>query len=95
MNTIENLLDNRLVNAEVIWTRVSGMVVPTNAIKKDEEKGYDYVTAVNGGEYTDIPVTIVISSDSICIVESMTNEKKQELGLTTNQKLNVYDQLLI
>lgn len=94
-NGIENLLDNRLVNAEVIWTRVSGMVVPTNAIKKDEEKGYDYVTAVNGGEYTNIPVKTVILSDSICIVENMTAEKKEELGIKINQKLSIYDQLMI
>lgn len=94
-NGIENFLDNRFVNVEVIWTRVSGMAVPNDAIKRNEEKGYDYVTSVNGGEYTDIPVTIVISSDSICIVESMSNEKKEELGLSVNQKLNVYDQLLI
>ena len=93
-NSIENFVDNRTLNVEVVWTSVEGMAVPKNAMYRNDEKGYDFVTIVTGGEYTNIPVKIVISSDNMCIVENYEEEELQSLGIEDTVDLNVYDMLL-
>ena len=93
-NSIENFVDNRTLNVEVVWTSVEGKAVPKNAMYRNDEKGYDFVTIVTGGEYTNIPVKIVISSDNMCIVENYEEEELQSLGIEDTVDLNVYDMLL-
>lgn len=94
-NGIENLVDLRTLSTEVVWKKVSGMAVPKTAIKKNEEKNYDYVTLVYGTQYIEVPINIVIESDNICIVENLSKEEKEKLGITTTFILELYDKLLI
>ncbi len=95
-NGIENIIDHRLVNLEIIWDKKEGMAVLKDAIKRNEQNTYDYVTVVNGGEYLHVPVKIISSNEGICIVDNFTTEEKKELGIEDNKnKINLYDILVI
>lgn len=93
---IENIIDHRTINLEVIWDKTEGMAVLKNAIKRNEQDTYDYVTVVNGGEYLHVPVKIVSSNEGICIVENFNSEEKETLGISDNKnKISLYDILVI
>lgn len=94
-NEIDNIVDYRKLSCEVVWKTQSGMAIPTNAIYKDEEKGYDYVLMVYGAEYIRVPINIVASSDSIVIADNLEKEEIESLGLDPIFKIELYDQLVI
>lgn len=94
-NGIENLVDLRTVNTEVVWKKVFGMAIPKTAVKTNEEKNYKYVTLVYGTQYIDVPIKIVIESDNICIVDNLSKEEKSNLGITSSFILELYDKLVI
>lgn len=95
-NGIENIVDHRSINLEIIWDKKEGMAVLKDAIKRNEQDTYDYVTVVNGGEYLHVPVKIISSNEGICIVDNFTNEEKKELGIEDNKnKISLYDILVI
>ena len=94
-NGIEDLIDNRLLDVEIIWNREEGMAVLKNAIKRNTEDTYYYVTLVNGGQYMDIPIKIVSSSDTVCIVTNFSKEERESLNITTTSTLQMYDVLVV
>ncbi|MDO4282133.1 MAG: HlyD family efflux transporter periplasmic adaptor subunit [Clostridia bacterium] len=94
-NGIEELVDLRTISTEVVWKKVSGMAVPKTAIQRNEEKGYSYVTLVYGTQYIEVPIKVSIESDNVCIVENLSKEEKEKLGITTTFILELYDKLLI
>lgn len=94
-NGIESLVDLRTISVEVVWKKVFGMAIPKSAIKKNEEKGYSYVTLVYGTQYIDVPIKIEIESDNTCIVDNLTKEEKEKLGISTSYVLDLYDKLVI
>lgn len=94
-NDMESLVDARAMNVEVIWTKVTGMTVPNTALKKDENTTYDYITVIKGGDYVDVPVSVKIASDSICVIENLTEAKRKELNIANTNTFSLYDQVLI
>lgn len=92
-NSISDVLDSREIGAEIIWTKEEGMVVPNESIKNIND--INYVTLVTGGEYIDIPIKVVISNDTISIVENYTSDEKIQYGINCEYILERYDQLLI
>lgn len=93
-NGIESIIDARILNIEVTWVKVTGEAVLLDGIKKDSA-GYDYITIITKGKYVKIPITIKIASDSICIIENMSIEKRKELNITDTDTFNLYDQVII
>jgi hypothetical protein len=94
-NGIENIIDSRIINLEVIWTKTKGMAILTEAIRKDTSEAYDYITIIKGGQYIKIPIEIKISSDSICIIENISKERRKELNITNTDTFSLYDQVVI
>ncbi|MEG2311028.1 MAG: HlyD family efflux transporter periplasmic adaptor subunit, partial [Clostridia bacterium] len=94
-NGVENIIDAREIPIEIIWTKKTGMAIPTSSIKKAQNSEYEYVTSVNGSQYLDIPIETILSSDSISIVTSMKKEKREELKIDNKNELELYDQLVI
>lgn len=94
-NGIENIIDSRTINLEVIWTKTKGMAILTEAIRKDTSEAYDYITIIKGGQYIKIPIEIKISSDSICIIENISQERRKELNITNTDNFSLYDQVVI
>lgn len=50
---------------------------------------------ISGGEYIEVPIKIIISNDTIGIVDNYSEEELTELGITSNSKIKRYDQLVI
>ena len=94
-NEIDDVIDYRKLSCEIVWNTFSGMAVPMNSIYNNEEKGYSYVLMVYGADYVEVPVKILQSSDSIAIVENLTQEELNSFGYTKGFVLELYDELVI
>ncbi len=94
-NGIESICDLRTMDIEIVWKKISGMTIPKEAIHKNIEKNYDYVTLVYGSQYVEVPIEIVIEKDGFCVVENVENSIKEQLGLSTYFILENYDKIVI
>lgn len=94
-DNIENIYEVRNLSVEVVWKRVDGLVLPLNALHYDEIKNYYYVEILKYGEYSIVPVEIKISSDTIAVIDNMSNEKLQELGIEKPYKIKLYDRIVV
>ncbi len=86
-NGIENIINSRECEVEVVWTTYEGLVVPIKAIKEKDDKSY--VTIITRGEYVDIPVKVQRKNKTYAIVE---NYEKENIN---DYILERYDQVLI
>lgn len=87
-NGIENIIDDRECELEIVWTDYEGLVVPIKAIKENSE-GKNYVTIVTRGEYVDIPVKVQRKNTTYAIVE---NYEKENIN---DYILERYDQVVM
>lgn len=87
-NGIENIVDSRECEIEVVWTTYEGLVVPIKAIKENE-KEEKIVTIVTRGEYIDIPVKVQRENTTYAIVE---NYEKESIN---DYVLERYDQVVM
>lgn len=94
-DNIENIYESRMLSVEVIWKKIEGLVLPIKALKYNEQKNYYYVITLKYGEYTEIPVEVRISSDTLAIIKNMEDDKIQELGLKDTYKIKLYDRIII
>ena len=94
-NEIDDIIDYRKLSCEIVWNTFSGMAIPINAIYTSEEKGYSYVLMVYGADYVEVPIKILQSSDSIAIVDNLTQEELDNIGYTRGFILELYDELVI
>ena len=94
-NEIDDVIDYRKLSCEIIWNTFSGMAIPMNAIYTNEEKGYSYVLMVYGTEYVEIPIKVLQSSDSIAIVDNLSQDELSNIGYTREFILELYDELVI
>ena len=93
-NGIEDIVDARALSLNIVWKRVSGIAVPKHYIKENKEKNYSYVTMLHAGEYIDIPVDIIIESDNVCIIDNMSKEDIEKLGIESKTSIELYDQII-
>lgn len=94
-NEIDNLVDYRKLSCEVVWNTVSGMAVPLNSIYTEETQGYEYVLMVYGTDYVKVPINIIAKSDSIALVENVSEDEYKKYNLDSTFKLELYDELII
>ena len=94
-NEIDDVIDYRKLSCEIIWNTFSGMAIPMNAIYTNEEKRYSYVLMVYGTEYVEIPIKVLQSSDSIAIVDNLSQDELSNIGYTREFILELYDELVI
>lgn len=87
-NGVENLVDSRECEIEVVWTSYEGLVVPIKAITESED-GKNYVKIITRGEYVDIPVKIKQKNKTYAIVE---NYEKEDIN---SYILERYDQVIV
>lgn len=87
-NGIENIVENRECEIEVVWTTYEGLVVPLKAIKENED-GKNHVTIITRGEYVDIPVKVQRKNNTYAIVE---NYEKENIN---DYILERYDQVVL
>lgn len=94
-NGIEKIIDSRIENIEIIWTKETGMAVPLDGITLDNDSNIGKVTIIKNGDYAEVTVKVVLSNDNIAIVENLTDEEKLNNNIQNNNKLEVFDQLVI
>lgn len=94
-NGIEKIIDSRIENVEVIWTRKTGMAVPLNGITLENNSNIGKVTIIKNGDYAEVIVKVVLANDNIAIVENLTDEEKLNNNIQNNNKLEIFDQLVI
>ena len=93
-NGIEKLIDSRMENVEIVWTKRNGMVVPLDVIKDQDNSSYAIVTLIKNGDYLPIPVKIILTNENMALVENLTKEEKEQNDIKTDYKLEIYDQLV-
>jgi len=86
-NGIENIVDSRECEIEVVWTSYEGLTIPLKAITRAED-GKDYVKIITRGEYVDIPIKIKQKNKTYAIVE---NYEKENVN---SYVLERYDQVI-
>lgn len=94
-NNIEDIYEERINNFEVVWKKISGLTVPKNSLKYDEQKEYYYVVALKYGNYENIPVKIEMEDDTSAIINKMKNEEKEKLGLNVKYDISLYDRIIV
>ena len=87
-NGIENIVDSRECELEVVWTKYEGLVVPIKAIHQGED-GREYVKIITRGEYVDIPVKVEQKNKTYAIVSNYDKENVNDYVLER------YDQVVI
>ena len=87
-NGIENIVDSRECEVEVVWTSYEGLIVPVKAITRKKD-GKDYVKIITRGEYVDIPVKVEQKNKTYAVVS---NYERENLN---SYILERYDQVVI
>lgn len=93
-NGIEKLVDSRMENVEIIWTKRNGMVVPLDVVKTQDNSIFATVTLLKNGDYLPIPVKIILTNENMALVENLTEEEKEQNNIKTDYKLEIFDQLV-
>lgn len=94
-NGIENIVGLREVDIEVVWDYATGLIVPEKALNDYDDKQAKYVTAIKQAEYYNIPVYISGKNGQFVVIENYTDEQLQDIGLTSEYDLKLYDRILI
>lgn len=94
-NGIENLIDLREIELEVVWDYEHGLVVPVNALQEYENIQASYITAIKKSEYKNIPVIIQVKNKSFAVVKNYEEEQLEELGITSEYELELYDRMIV
>lgn len=87
-NKVENLLNLREIELEMVWKTYKGMVVPNNAIKTDGKN--KYVTIIYGGKYIDVRINVDKQNSKKAVVSNIDTKQGSNA-----YKLEIYDQIVI
>lgn len=94
-NGIENIVDLRETEVEVVWNRAKGLIIPVKALNKYENSEEYYITAIKYPGYEDIPVNIRVINESYALVKNYSEEELSQLGLDSAHELQLYDRIII
>lgn len=94
-NGIEKIVDSRIENVEVIWTKKTGMTVPLSGINLDNNSNIGNVTIIKNGDYLQVPIKIILYNDNIAVVDNLTEDEKISNNIESTNTLEVYDQIVI
>ena len=94
-NGVENLVDSRIENIKVIWTKKTGMAIPLDAITLNENSNIGNITMIKNGDYITVPIKIILSNENIAIVDNLSDKNKKNNNIQSEYTLEVYDQVLI
>ena len=94
-NGIENIVDLRETEIEVVWNHAQGLIVPVKALNKYENSQQHFVTAIKYGEYENIPVNIRVLNENYALVKNYSEQELTELGIKSEYELLLYDRIII
>ena len=94
-NGIENLIDSRIENIEITWTKKSGLAIPLSSINIINNSNIGEVTIIKNGDYLNVPLKIVLSNDNMAIVDNLTDEERKQNNIDNTSKIEIFDQVII
>ena len=100
LNSIEKELTRyRKVSFNIIWWSEEGLRIPNNAIYENE-KGLNYVLKNRSGYINEALVKVIVKNEDYSLVTSYDQEELTNLNLTeeeikNNQKIKLYDEVVI
>lgn len=94
-NGVENIVNLRETEIEIVWDYAKGLIAPTNALNKYEEKQTYYITTIRYGEYKNIPVKVSLENENYSVVDNYTDEELNELDIDNKYKLKLYDRIIV
>lgn len=94
---IEELINYRKISMDIIWWSESGLKIPNDAIKYDEN-GIAYVVRKRVGYTDSIYIKILKQSDKYSIIDNYTYQELKEKGikeenLKNRKTISLYDEL--
>ncbi|MEG2712072.1 MAG: HlyD family efflux transporter periplasmic adaptor subunit [Clostridia bacterium] len=92
-NCIEDLLDIRKLNCEIVWWSYEGLKLPNKAIYKRDNILYTNVVDYPGT--AEVPIKVKKDNGRFSIIDNYTVNEKEELGLKNNFFLEIYDEIII
>ena len=92
-NQIEELVNIRDSEFEVVWDSYEGLMVPISAITNSD--GINYVTIIRYSNNEKIPVKIRIQNEGFAIVANYSNEELEELKIESDFSLNLFDRIVV
>jgi len=95
---VEELINYRKINIDIIWWEYSGLKVPNSAIIYDD--GLSYVIRNRAGYLDKILVKILEKNQYYSIVDSYSTEELKALGVELSEinsirKISIYDEVLV
>lgn len=95
---VEELIEYRKINFDIIYWSYSGLKVPNSSII--EENGLKYVIRVRAGYKDKILVKVSKSNENYSIIEDYTTEELKEMGwssvdIVNNKSIGIYDEVMV
>ncbi len=95
---VEELINYRKINFDLIWWDSSGLKVPNQAIVQIDN--LNYIVRSRAGYLNKILVKVKKQADKYSIVTSYSNDELKELGLSDKEidnykKINLYDEIIL
>ncbi len=94
-NGIENIIDLRKIEIEIVWWKRTGLVVRNELLNKYDGKDVNYIYAVKYSEVVEIPVKIIRQNDKYSIIDNYTKEELEDLEIETKYKIKLHDRIIL
>lgn len=92
-NGIEELVDLRDIEVEIVWWQRSGMVVLNKAIFKEND--ISYINVIKYSETVKIPVKVLRSNDTYSIITNYETKELETIGVSTDYEIKLHDRVVI
>ena len=95
---VEELIEYRKINFDLIYWSYSGLKVPNSSIIKEND--LNYVIRVRAGYKDKILVKVSKSNENYSIIEDYTTEELKEMGwsssdIVNNKSIGIYDEVMV
>ena len=94
-NGIENIVEQRKIEIEIVWWQKSGLVVMNALLNKYDGKDASYIYAVKYSEIVKVPVKIVRQNEKYSVVTNYDEEELEELQIDTDYKIKLHDRIIL
>lgn len=94
-NGIENIINLRETEIEIVWDYSKGLIIPSTALNKYENIDAYYVEAIKYTDYKKIPISVKIENENYVVVQNFTDEELMELELESEYTLKLYDRIIV
>lgn len=94
-NGIEYIADLREIEVEVVWGYADGLIIPTEALNKYDNKEHYYLSVLRYSDYEVVPVKLKLDNGNYAVVQNYTEEEQEQLGLKSEYEIKLYDRIII